>query len=96
MLCAAYKSIRNPQTYLFIAKRGDFSKVPALLLEKFGPPQLLSILNITENKKMAIAEAKNVIKEVTNKGFYLQLPPPQINYLEEHKKRKQQQLELEE
>lgn len=90
MLCAVYKSIRKSQTYIFVAKRDDFSQVPAPLLEKFGPPQLLSILNLTEDSKMAIAEAKNVIKQVTEVGFYLQLPPPPINYLQEYKDHNQQ------
>ena len=85
MLCAVYKSIRKQQTYLFVAKRDDFSQIPTPLLEQFGPPELVSVLNITENTKMAMAEAKKVIKEVTSSGFYLQLPPPPVNYLQEHK-----------
>ena len=84
MLCAVYKSIRKPQTYIFVAKRDDFSQVPTPLLEQFGPPQLVSILNIKETTKMAIAEASRVIKAVTDSGFYLQLPPPPIDYLKDH------------
>ena len=95
MLCAVYKSIRKPQTYIFVAKRDDFSQVPTPLLEQFGPPQLVSILNIKETTKMAIADASRVIKEVTDSGFYLQLPPPPIDYLKDHKNRKLQQLESE-
>ena len=93
MLCAVYKSIRKPQTYLFVAKRDDFSRVPTPLLEQFGPPQLVSVLNIKETTKMAMAEAPKVISEVTQSGFYLQLPPPPVDYLKAHKERKQQQLE---
>ena len=93
MLCAVYKSIRKSQTYIFVAKRDDFSEVPTPLLENFGPPELVSILNITENTKMAMAEAPKVIKAVTDNGFYLQLPPPPIDYLQEHKHRKQQESE---
>tara|TARA_R110001583_G_scaffold11613_9_gene52211 strand:+ start:6296 stop:6586 length:291 start_codon:yes stop_codon:yes gene_type:complete len=96
MLCAVYKSIRKPQTYIFVAKRDDFSQVPTPLLEQFGPPQLVSVLNITETTKMAMAKAPKVIKEVMNSGFYLQLPPPPIDYLKDHKNRKQQELESQE
>jgi len=95
MLCAVYKSIRKPQTYIFVAKRDDFSQVPTPLLEQFGPPQLVSILNITETTKMAMANASKVIKAVTDSGFYLQLPPPPVDHLKEHKQRKLQQLESE-
>jgi uncharacterized protein YcgL (UPF0745 family) len=86
-----YKSIRKPQTYIFVAKRDDFSQVPSPLLEKFGPPKLVSVLNITEDTKMAISESPKVIKAITETGYYLQLPPPPVNHLQDHKK--QQQLE---
>lgn len=85
MLCAVYKSIRKSQTYLFIAKRDDFSPVPDPLLAQFGPPQLISILNINLQTKFALAEAAKVMTAITNNGYYLQLPPPPINYLQEHK-----------
>ncbi|PKH04074.1 hypothetical protein CXF72_02985 [Psychromonas sp. MB-3u-54] len=92
MLCAVYKSIRKSQTYLFIAKRDDFSPVPAPLLEQFGPPQLISLLNINLQTKFALAEAEKVLSAITDNGYYLQLPPPPVDYLQEHKdwKKKQQ------
>jgi uncharacterized protein YcgL (UPF0745 family) len=88
MLCAIYKSFLKNETYLFIKKRDDFSTVPKMLLTQFGKPQLVSLLNLKKDQKMAIACAKKVITEIQVNGFYLQLPPPPINYLEEHKKMK--------
>ena len=93
MLCAVYKSIRKTQTYIFVAKRDDFSQVPTPLLEQFGPPELISILNITNETKMAMAKAEKVLKAVTETGFYLQLPPPPVDHLKDHKKRQQQKME---
>lgn len=93
MLCAVYKSIRKPQTYLFVAKRDDFSAVPSVLLEQFGQPQLVSMLNINKESKMALADAEKVLTEINNNGFYLQLPPPPIDYLKEHKEWIKQQKE---
>ena len=90
MLTAVYKSLKKNETYLFIKKREDFSDVPDVLLDTFGPPQLVSILNIKNDTKMAISDAPKVIEALENSGFYLQLPPPPINYLDEHKKRKTQ------
>ena len=88
MLTAVYKSLKKNETYLFIKKREDFSDVPEMLLKQFGAPQLVSILNIQKDTKMAISNAKKVLNELKNNGFYLQLPPPPINYLDEHKKNK--------
>jgi len=93
MLCVVYKSIRKPQTYIFVAKRDDFSQVPDALLEQFGPPQLVSVLNVKNDTKMAMAEAPKVLKAITETGFYLQLPPPPVNYLQEYKNRNKQELE---
>jgi uncharacterized protein YcgL (UPF0745 family) len=91
MLCAVYKSIKKPETYLFIAKRDDFSPVPDALLTQFGTPQLVSILNIQKDSKLAQADAQNVRTSIIKNGYYLQLPPPPVDYLKEHKKWQEQQ-----
>jgi uncharacterized protein YcgL (UPF0745 family) len=91
MLCAVYKSIKKSQTYLFIAKRDDFSSVPDALLTQFGPPQLVSILNILEKTKLAMADSEKVCSAIIKNGYYLQLPPPPVDYLQEHKKWQEQQ-----
>ncbi|PKG40308.1 YcgL domain-containing protein [Psychromonas sp. Urea-02u-13] len=92
MLCAVYKSIRKSQTYLFIAKRDNFEPVPDALLTQFGPPALVSMLNIKADSKLAMTDANTVIQSIEKDGFYLQLPPPPVDYLEEHKKWRKKQL----
>ena len=94
MLCAVYKSIRKSQTYLFIEKKDDFEPVPDPLLEQFGPPQLVSLLNIKPDSKLAMTDANTVIQAIQKNGFYLQLPPPSVDYLKEHKARRKKQLEV--
>ena len=94
MLCAVYKSIRKSQTYLFIAKRDEFEPVPEKLLAQFGPPQLVSLLNIVAETKLAMADANNVIEAIQKNGYFLQLPPPAVNYLGEHKAWQKQQLQV--
>jgi len=91
MLCAVYKSIRKSQTYLFVAKRDDFSAVPDPLLTQFGPPQLVSLLNIQADTKLALADADKLILSIQTEGYYLQLPPPPVDHLKEHKKWQKQQ-----
>ena len=90
MLCAVYKSIRKSQTYLFISKRDDFSSVPDALLSQFGPPQLVSMLNLQDKTKLALADSVNVQASIIKNGYYLQLPPPPVDYLQEHKKWQEQ------
>ncbi len=88
MLSAVYKSLKMEGAYLFVEKRNDFSRVPELLMEKFGQPVLAMMLPLDTSKKLAMADINKVKQELSEKGFYLQLPPPRENLLEQHKLRK--------
>lgn len=85
MLCAVYRSSKKDQTYLFINKRDDFSDVPDALLSTFGTPILVTLVNLAKQEKLALADIDKVKENLTNQGFYLQLPPPQENLLDEHR-----------
>ncbi|MCL1125263.1 YcgL domain-containing protein [Shewanella surugensis] len=85
MICAVYKSSRKQETYLFIEKRDDFEKVPEALMEMFGIPSLVMILPLQKRQHLAFADIEKVKSELSDKGFYLQLPPPVENLLEAHK-----------
>lgn len=85
MLCAIYRSNKKDQTYLFVSKRDDFSEVPEALLSLFGVPVLVTIINLASKQKLALADLETVKKNMVNQGFYLQLPPPKENLLEQHK-----------
>ena len=85
MLCTIYKSPKKQYTYLFINKRDDFSDVPEGLMQTFGTPQLVTIVNLATKDKLAMADLNKVKTALNETGFYLQLPPPQENLLDEHK-----------
>lgn len=85
MLCAIYRSNKKDQTYLFISKRDDFSKVPEELMSLFGVPVLVTIINLASKQKLAMADVQTVKENMFNQGYYLQLPPPKENLLEQHK-----------
>ncbi|GGW50068.1 YcgL domain-containing protein [Alishewanella tabrizica] len=85
MLCAVYRSLRKEGTYLYIEKRDDFSKVPDLLLQNFGSPQLVTILNLAKREHLAQIDINKLKAALVEQGFYLQLPPPPENLLAAHK-----------
>jgi uncharacterized protein YcgL (UPF0745 family) len=94
MLCAIYKSPKKQQTYLFVLRRNDFSDVPGPLLKTFGTPTLVTLINLATKEKLAMADLNTVKTRLSEQGYYLQLPPPQENLLDEHKislKRQQEQ-----
>jgi len=85
MLCTIYKSSKKSQTYLFVKQRGDFSSVPAPLMSMFGAPTLVTIMNLANKEKLALADIDKVKESLNGQGYYLQLPPPQENLLDQHK-----------
>ncbi|EOD55925.1 YcgL domain-containing protein [Aeromonas molluscorum] len=94
MLCAVYKSRKKADTYLFVEKRDDFSRVPAPLMQTFGTPQLVLMTKLTPGKPLGIASVSRVMEMLTLQGFYLQVPPPVENLLEQHKLAQQPQQTL--
>ena len=85
MLCAIYKSLKKQQTYLFVLKRDDFSSVPEALMSTFGTPQLVTLINLATKDKLAMADIDKVKSNLSGQGYYLQLPPPPENLLDQHK-----------
>ncbi|MBW3138821.1 YcgL domain-containing protein [Ferrimonas balearica] len=86
MICAIYKSSRKADTYLYVPKRDDFSQVPQPLMEVFGTPQFVMILPLAKIKQLANADMAKVTAELTDKGYYLQLPPPPEDLLKAHRR----------
>lgn len=84
MLCAIYRSSKKEQTYLYIETKDDFSKVPEELMRTFGEPKFVMYLRLDGGKKLAAADIKQVIRLLSEQGFYLQVPPPVENLLKQH------------
>lgn len=88
MLCSIYKTNKKEGMYLFIPRREDFSQVPETLLTMFGQPKLVVTMNLVETRTLAFANSKTVLENLTAQGYYLQMPPPPVNHLDEYKKRR--------
>ena len=75
MKCVVYKGSRKPDAYLYIQREGDFSQVPKSLLDLLGTLQLAISLDLTANSTLAQARIEEVLQQLEDRGFYLQLPP---------------------
>ncbi len=84
MLCAIYKSLKKDNTYLYINKKDDFSDVPEALMTTFGKPQFIMVLKL-DGRKLALADVEKVKEALNTVGFYLQVPPPVTNLLDQYK-----------
>jgi len=51
----------------------------------FGTPTLVTVMNLANKEKLALADIDKVKENLNGQGYYLQLPPPQENLLDQHK-----------
>ena len=61
--------------YLYVEKVRGLEDVPAALMKRFGEPSELMTLMLEPGKKLARAKVDDVIREIADNGFYLQMPP---------------------
>ncbi len=85
MISFVYRSPKRQEMYLYVIKRDDFSKIPNELLKVFGTPEFALQLNLAKREKLARENIDKVKQELTEKGFYLQMPPKHLHDLNELK-----------
>lgn len=85
MFCVIYCSAKKEQTYLYVEKKDNFSRVPKPLLQQFGTPRFVMTLSLTDRKKLANADIDRVKRELIEVGYYLQFPPPVENIMEDYR-----------
>ncbi|MDH3690536.1 MAG: YcgL domain-containing protein [Gammaproteobacteria bacterium] len=75
MHCAIYKGNRKQDTYLYVEREDDFTRVPEPLLAMLGPLEFVLALELTPKRKLARANTDEVLEQLSERGYYLQLPP---------------------
>ena len=75
IVCQIYKSEKNTEMYLYVDKKQGLELVPEPLLGRFGEPVALMVLLLEPGKKLARANIDEVMSQILENGFYLQMPP---------------------
>ena len=75
MNCYVYRSKHKQGLYLYLAEKDDFSRVPDSLLKLLGETLFSFEFNLSEDRKLVRAEASEVIRNMKENGFFLQMPP---------------------
>lgn len=73
--CWVYRSPRTDEMYLYLAAPDSFDKLPEALLQRFGKPVLVMELQLNPERRLAREDVGQVIANLRNQGFHLQLPP---------------------
>ena len=70
-----FKSLKKLDTYLYVDKLQNFEELPSGLRDSFGQYELVLEMELSPERKLARADANQVLSDIALKGFYLQLPP---------------------
>lgn len=75
MQAYVYKSLRKADTYVFLAERDDFMRVPEAVRLQLGSLQFVLEVALTPGRRLALGSADTVRENLAARGFHVQLPP---------------------
>lgn len=74
-LVKVYRTMRRTDLYLYVDHMEDLTRVPEELLARFGEPVPALSVNLMPDRKLARADALDVLAAIEEQGYFLQLPP---------------------
>ncbi len=74
MKCFVYKSLIKADTYIYLSEKDSFEDVPDRLMKLFGTPEFSFEFELYATRKLAVADAKQVMASLQQQGYYLQIP----------------------
>lgn len=75
MLAFVYKSAKRADTYVYLAARDDFSRLPESLRVQLGALAFVLEVALTPARKLARENVAEVMQNLATRGFHLQFPP---------------------
>lgn len=73
--CVIYRSLRKDGLYLFVLEEGNFETVPENVMQHIGQMEKAMELELTPGRKLARGDATEVINNLKQRGFHIQMPP---------------------
>ncbi len=84
VICDIFKSLKKDDTYLYLQRPSDFELIPDALSQRLGKLEFVMELELSPDKKLAREEARVVMENITEHGFYLQIPPKLTSLMAVH------------
>ena len=81
-LISIFKSSKKEEMYLYVSKKDQLEQVPEALITAFGSTIHVMDMLLTSERKLARADTAQVLADIEEKGFYLQMPPAKDDYIE--------------
>ena len=83
MLAHVYKSLKKADTYVYLAARDDFARLPEPLRTQLGALQFVLDVELAPGRKLAQEDPAVVKANLATRGFHLQFPPTQPDPMSE-------------
>jgi len=80
-ICSVYHSTKKSGMYLYVLRADALKRVPAPLLELFGPAKHAFDLVLTPERTLVREDIVEVLKNLDAQGYHLQMPPPEDEYI---------------
>lgn len=74
MKCYVYRSCRKQDTYIYLPEKDNFDEIPEVLMKVFGAAEYALEFDLTPDRKLAQEDAKEVLANIQERGFHLQMP----------------------
>ena len=81
MQAFVYKSLRKPDTYLYLRERDAFALLPEPVLAPLGRLEFVMELALTPERRLARVDPAVVRRNLQTQGFHLQFPETQLDPL---------------
>jgi uncharacterized protein YcgL (UPF0745 family) len=75
MLAYVYKSLRRPDTYVYLREREGFDVLPEALRASLGELHFALEVELTPERRLAREDPQRVRANLAGQGFHLQIPP---------------------
>lgn len=74
-LVEVFRSPIKAGMYLYVDRGEGLERLPPALRSAFGEPQSVLVLALHAKRRLARAEARDVLRQIAAEGYYLQMPP---------------------
>lgn len=74
MKCYIYRCSRKEDMYIYLPERDDFSRIPPAIMKGIGYATFAMELDITPDTRLARENASDILANIEERGFHLQLP----------------------
>ena len=81
VFCSIYKSRKKDEMYLYTLRADGLKRVPDALMGQFGTAVHVTDIMLSAQRPLARADVTQVLRQIAEQGFYLQMPPPREPWL---------------